>query len=152
MQSGERIAINGRSYRLGAILSPGAGSYGQVWAATDGAGRAVALKFINTEAMSQADPAFQGHWRAHLEREIAFLDGLGAEQSRHIVALLDHGQIDGQPVLVLERLQANLGQWLTQQRRDGAAAPGTGSHSRLGQADFDGLGGDPPRRLRLPRS
>ena len=120
MQSGERIAINGRSYRLGAILSPGAGSYGQVWAATDGAGRAVALKFINTEAMSQADPAFQGHWRAHLEREIAFLDGLGAEQSRHIVALLDHGQIDGQPVLVLERLQANLGQWLTQQRRDGA--------------------------------
>ncbi|MCB1824778.1 MAG: protein kinase [Candidatus Competibacteraceae bacterium] len=120
MQNGERIAINGRSYRLGAILSPGAGSYGQVWAATDETGRAVALKFINTEAMSQADPALQGHWRAHLEREIAFLDGLGAEQSRHIVALLDHGQIDGQPVLVLERLQANLGQWLAQQRRDGA--------------------------------
>jgi len=120
MQSGERIAINGRSYRLGAILSPGAGSYGQVWAATDDAGHAVALKFINTEAMSQADPTLQGHWRAHLEREIAFLDDLGAEQSRHIVALLDHGQIDGQPVLVLERLQANLGHWLAQQRREGA--------------------------------
>ncbi|QQS54768.1 MAG: protein kinase [Candidatus Competibacteraceae bacterium] len=120
MQSGERIAINGRSYRLGAILSPGAGSYGQVWAATDASGRAVALKFINTEAMSQADPALQGHWRAHLEREITFLDGLSAEQSRHIVALLDHDQIDHQPVLVLERLQANLGQWLAQQRRDDA--------------------------------
>ncbi len=120
MQSGERIAINGRSYRLGDILSPGTGSYGQVWAATDGSGRAVALKFINTEAMSQADPTLQGHWRAHLEREIAFLDDLSPEQSRHVVALLDHGQIDGQPVLVLERLQANLGQWLAQQRRDGA--------------------------------
>ncbi len=120
MQSGEQIAINGRSYRLGVILSPGAGSYGQVWAATDGAGHAAALKFINTEAMSQADPALQGHWRAHLEREIAFLDGLSTEQSRHIVTLLDYGQIDHQPVLVLERLQANLGQWLAQQRRNGA--------------------------------
>ncbi len=120
MQSGEQIAINGRSYRLGTVLSTGTGSYGQVWAASDGAGRAVALKFINAEAMSQADPTLQGHWRAHLEREIAFLDGLSAEQSRHIVALLDHGQIDHQPVLVLERLQANLGQWLAQQRRDGA--------------------------------
>ncbi|MDG4553011.1 MAG: protein kinase [Candidatus Competibacter sp.] len=120
MQSGEQIAINGRSYRLGVILSPGAGSYGQVWAASDGAGRAAALKFINTEAMSQADPTLQGHWRAHLEREIAFLDGLSTEQSRHIVTLLDHGQIDNQPVLVLERLQANLGQWLARQRRNGA--------------------------------
>ena len=120
MRSGERIVLNGRSYRLDSLLSTSAGSYGQVWAAADPAGRGVALKFINTEAMSRADPALHGHWRAHLEREIAFLARLDADQSHHIVALLDHGQASGQPVLVLERLHANLGQWLTQQRRESA--------------------------------
>jgi serine/threonine protein kinase len=123
MKNGEWIVIDGREYQLDAVLSTGAGSYGQVWAATDDEGRAVALKFINTEAMSQADPGLRGHWRAHLEREIAFLAGLDPEQSRHIVTLLDHGQMDGQPVLVLERLAANLGQWLAQQRRDNAPPP-----------------------------
>ncbi len=117
MQSGEWIIINDREYRVGAVLSTGAGSYGQVWAATDPEGRAVALKLINTEAMSQADPALRGHWRDHLEREIAFLDRLNADESRHVVALFDHGLVDDQPVLVLERLQANLGQWLAQQRQ-----------------------------------
>ncbi len=123
MQSGERIVINDRDYQIGPVLSTGAGSYGQVWAATDPSGRAVALKFINTEAMSQADPTLRGHWRAHLEREIAFLAGLDAAQSRHVVTLFDHGLVDDQPVLVLERLQANLGQWLAQQRRENAPSP-----------------------------
>ncbi len=123
MKNGEWIVIDSREYQLDAVLSTGVGSYGQVWAATDDAGHAVALKFINTEAMSQADPSLRGHWRAHLEREIAFLASLSAEQSRHIVTLLDHGQMDGQPVLVLERLAANLGQWLAQQRRDNAPPP-----------------------------
>ncbi|TVR65204.1 MAG: serine/threonine protein kinase [Candidatus Competibacteraceae bacterium] len=123
MQSGERIVINGRSYRLGSLLSTHAGSYGQVWAATDPTGRGVALKFINAEAMSRADPALHGHWRAHLEREIAFLACLDADQSQHVVALLDHGQTGGQPVLVMERLHANLGQWLTRQRRESALPP-----------------------------
>ena len=39
MQSGERIVLEGREYRLGSVLSTGAGSYGQVWAAADPAGR-----------------------------------------------------------------------------------------------------------------
>ncbi|MCB1918870.1 MAG: protein kinase [Candidatus Competibacteraceae bacterium] len=120
MQSGERIVINGRDYRLDNVLSTGAGSYGQVWAATDAVGYPVALKLINTLAMEQADPSLQGHWRAHLEREIAFLSRLSSEQSRHIVTLLDHGQLDGQPVLVMEQLSANLGQWLAQKRQDSA--------------------------------
>ncbi len=117
MQSGDRIIINDRDYQIGPVLSTGAGSYGQVWAATDAEGRAVALKLINTEAMAQADPALRGHWHEHLEQEIAFLDDLSAAPSPHIVTLFDHGRVGGQPVLVLERLQANLGQWLTQQRR-----------------------------------
>ena len=121
MQSGEWIMINDRYYRLGAVLSSGTGSYGQVWAATDAAGRAVAVKLINTEAMTQTDPALHGHWRGHLEREIAFLKGLTADQSRHVVVLLNHGEVDGQPALVLERLQTNLGQWLAQLRQKGAS-------------------------------
>jgi serine/threonine-protein kinase len=123
MRSGERIVIKGREYRIDALLSTDAGSYGQVWAATDPSGRAVALKFINADAMLQADLSLHGHWHAHLEREIHFLDSLNAAQSRHIVALLDHDRLDGQPVLVLERLQANLGQWLSQLRRDDAPPP-----------------------------
>lgn len=123
MQSGEWMVIDSQTYQLGAVLSTGAGSYGQVWAATDEAGRAVAIKFINTEIMTQADPSLHGHWREHLEREINFLRDLDADQSRHIVTLLHDGQVDGQPVLVLERLAANLGQWLAQRRRDNKPLP-----------------------------
>ena len=122
-RNGERIVIKGRSYRLDGVLSNGAGSYGQVWAATDPAGRAVAIKLINAEAMTQADPALHDHWRRHLEREINFLRDLDADRSRHVVALVDYGAVDGQPALVLERLQANLGQWLAYRRREGAPPP-----------------------------
>jgi serine/threonine protein kinase len=139
MQSGERIVIKGREYRLGSVLSTGAGSYGQVWAATDPADRVVALKFINAEAMSQADGSLHGHWRAHLEREIAFLDGLDATQSRHVVTLLAHDQVDGQPVLVLERLQANLGQWLSQLRREGTPPPDLACILDWAEQILDGL-------------
>ena len=139
MQSGERITINDRDYRLETVLSTGAGNYGQVWAATDGAGRAVALKFINAEAMAEADPSLRGHWRAHLEREIVFLNGLDADQSRHIVALIDAGLVDDQPVLVLERLQANLGQWLAQRRRDRAPPPDLAQILDWAEQMLDGL-------------
>ncbi|MDQ5910512.1 MAG: Non-specific serine/threonine protein kinase, partial [Pseudomonadota bacterium] len=123
MQSGEWIVIDGRKYQLDIILSTGVGSYGQVWAAMDNAGHEVALKFINAEMMAQADPSLRGHWRAHLEREIAFLAGLDPDQARHVVALIDHGQVEGQPVLVMERMAANLGHWLAQQQRNNAPPP-----------------------------
>jgi serine/threonine protein kinase len=139
MQSGERFTINDREYRLETVLSTGAGNYGQVWAATDDAGRAVALKFINAEAMAEADPSLRGHWRAHLEREIVFLNGLDADQSRHIVALIDAGLVDDQPVLVLERLQANLGQWLAQHRRDRASPPDLAQILDWAEQMLDGL-------------
>jgi serine/threonine-protein kinase len=118
MRSGDYITLNRQTYCLDALLSAGAGSYGQVWAATDPAGRAVALKFINTEAMAQADPTLRGHWREHLQREIDFLQSLDAARARHIVTLVDHGQADGQPVLALERMQGHLGQFLDTQTPD----------------------------------
>lgn len=139
LRNGERIAIKGRSYRLDGVLSNGAGSYGQVWAATDPAGRAVAIKLINAEAMTQADPALHDHWRKHLEREINFLRGLDADRSRHVVALLDDGVVDGQPALVLERLQANLGQWLANQRREGTPPPDLAQILDWAEQVLDGL-------------
>lgn len=139
MQSGEWITINGQDYRLDAVLSSGSGSYGQVWAAVDAAGLPVAIKFINAEAMNQADPALHGHWRAHLQREITFLTGLSAEQSRHVVTLLNHGKIDEQPVLVLELLQGNLRQWLMQQRRENAPPPDLAQILDWAEQILDGL-------------
>ena len=77
LRNGERIAIKGRSYRLDGVLSNGAGSYGQVWAATDSTGRAVATDdHQDVEARGRADDELQvgGHtdkgsdsttWRAN---------------------------------------------------------------------------------------
>ena len=139
MYSGESLTINDRDYRLETVLAAGAGSYGQVWAATDAAGCAVALKFINAEAMAQVDPSLRGHWRAHLEREIVFLTGLDADQSRHIVTLIDAGLVDDQPVLIMERLQADLGQWLAQQQRDQAPPPDLAQILDWAEQILDGL-------------
>ena len=123
MQNGEQVTIKGRDYHIGPLLSSGLGSYGHVFAATEAHGQPVALKIINAETMAQADPSVQGHWRAHLEREIAFLTHSEVHRSASIVRLLDHGLIDGQPVLVLERFPTNLGQWLAQQRTRHAPPP-----------------------------
>ncbi len=123
MNSGEYVTINHKDYRLNFILSNGSGSYGEVWSATDSAGGPVALKIINAEAMAAVDPTLHRYWRDHLEQEIAFLCRLDAEQSRHIITLIDHGQLDDQPVLVLEQMQCHLGQWLAKQRRMGNAPP-----------------------------
>ena len=110
MQNGDALIINQRRYRLDERIAPGA--YGEVWAATAPDGRPVAIKFVNTARMTQVDPTFGPQWRAHLEREIEFLRQLGDAETAHIVRLLDHGEVDSQPALVLERMEANLDQWL----------------------------------------
>lgn len=112
MHNGAALIINQRQYRLDERIAPGA--YGEVWAATAHDGCPVAIKFVNAARMAQVDPAFGPAWRAHLEREIEFLRPLRAEETAHIVQLLDHGEVDGQPALVLERMEANLDQWLRQ--------------------------------------
>ncbi|MCP5198155.1 MAG: SUMF1/EgtB/PvdO family nonheme iron enzyme [Gammaproteobacteria bacterium] len=112
MQNGDILTINAHRYRLEKPIAPGTGSYGQVWAATDASGHPVALKFLNTERMAEVGPEFHQQWHTHMEREIAFLDHLHDDEAAHIVKLLNHGDIDGQPVLVLERMQTNLDQWI----------------------------------------
>ena len=68
-----------------------------------------------------------------------FLTGLNADESRHIVTLIDAGLVDDQPVLVMERLQADLGQWLAQQRRDQAPPPELAQIPDWAEQILDGL-------------
>lgn len=114
MQNGDTLILNACRYKLNERIDSGSSGYGAVWAARDPDGRPVAIKLVNADRMTQVDPAFGPQWRAHLEREIDFLSQLRDDEAAHIVKLLDHGDVDGQPVLVLERLQANLDQWLKQ--------------------------------------
>ncbi len=108
-------------------------------AATDAAGCAVALKFINAEAMAQVDPSLRGHWRAHLEREIVFLTGLDADEippHRHP----DRRRAGGRPAGAGDgRLRADLGQWLAQQRRGSGAAADLAQVLGWAEQILDGL-------------
>ena len=113
MKNGDVLTINGIDYLLEAPIDSGIGSYGRVWAATEiGHGRVVAIKVVNTERMNQIDSSYHRRWSESMEREIAFLEGLQGKAARHIVTLYNHGDCEGQPALVLERMHANLGQWL----------------------------------------
>ena len=85
MRSGDYITLNRQTYCLDALLSAGAGSYGQVWAATDPAGRAVALKFINTEAMAQAQQFMRDFSRIRAGGE----DGGALFTPQHAAELFD---------------------------------------------------------------
>jgi len=116
LKAGETLLINGHSYRLEWKLDASTGSYGKIWAATDVENQQpVALKFIHTENQALAGETAGQQWQQHLQREIEFLSRLTEAQTAHIVKLLNHGEVDGQPVLVLERLQTNLQQWAHQQ-------------------------------------
>lgn len=115
LKAGETLTINGYEYRLESALAAGVGSYGKIWAATDSKHRPVVLKFIHAENQAQAGETAGQQWQKHLQREIEFLKQLTDEQTRHIVKLLNHGEIDGQPVLVLERLHTNLNHWIHHQ-------------------------------------
>lgn len=114
MKNRNTLIIHQRRYKLNERIDSGSSGYGAVWAARDPDGRPVAIKLVKTDRMTQVDPAFGPQWRAHLEREIDFLSQLRDDEAAHIVKLLDHGEVDGQPALVLELLRANLDQWLKQ--------------------------------------
>ncbi|MDG4595463.1 MAG: bifunctional serine/threonine-protein kinase/formylglycine-generating enzyme family protein [Candidatus Contendobacter sp.] len=110
MKPGDTLTFNKRRYRLDERIASGA--YGEVWAATDPDGRPVAIKFVNVDQMTGVDPSVGPRWREHLEREIDFLKKLSDDETAHIVKLLGHGEVNGQPALVLERMETNLSRWL----------------------------------------
>ncbi len=116
------LLLNGRRYRLRHPISQ-TGSYGHVWEAEDPQGRLVAIKVINRQTQQQADLPDRPRWPTMLTAEIAFLVRLTPEQQRHIVTLLDHGFVDDQPVLVMERMHSDLKTWLDAQRAAGHTPP-----------------------------
>ena len=124
--SGDIVTLAAGHYRLREQLAGSA--YGVVWRAQRSAGGAggaseVALKLVNRDQMTRADPGVQARWAECAAREIAFLAQLAPWDARHIVRLLDHGMHEGLPALALELLDGDLIAHMTAQN---AAARRTG--------------------------
>jgi serine/threonine-protein kinase len=106
-EHGDIIALDGGAWRLQAPLA--ASSYGVLWSAANAAtGLAAALKLVNTDRMREAPEALRRHWRDSAAAELAFLRALQPWDGRHIVRLLDAGEVDGCPALALELLDGDL--------------------------------------------
>jgi len=104
--SGDIVTLASGHYRLREQLAGSA--YGVVWRAEGGAAGNVALKLVNREQMTRAEPTVQARWAECAAREIAFLSQLAPWDARHIVRLLDHGMHEGLPALALELLDGDL--------------------------------------------
>lgn len=121
-QAGAIITLAGGAYRLRERLAGSA--YGVLWRADGpGAGNAVALKLVNREQMARAEPGLRARWIACAANEIAFLRSLDPWDGRHIVRLLDSGEHDGLPAMVLELLDGDLGRHVAALRASGRAIP-----------------------------
>jgi len=104
--SGDIVTLAAGHYRLREQLAGSA--YGVVWRAEGGAAGDVAIKLVNREQMTRAEPSVQARWAECAAREIAFLTSLAPWDARHIVRLLDHGLHDGLPAIALELLDGDL--------------------------------------------
>lgn len=106
------IKLRQNRYQLIRQIPSASASYGEIWQGESSSGEAVAIKFVCKEAMESAAEEDQQAWLDHLEDEILFLSRLNHEESSHIVRLVDHGVVDGLPVLVLELMHCNLKEWV----------------------------------------
>jgi serine/threonine-protein kinase len=116
LESGTIITLGQGAYRLCERLAQSA--YGVVWRAIGPQG-AVALKLINEEHMSRAEPALRDCWTSSARNEISFLASLEAWDERHIVRLLDSGSQRGLPVMALELMGSDLGTYVAACRNAG---------------------------------
>jgi serine/threonine protein kinase len=83
-----------RRYRAGELLARRRST--EIWAGTDlETGEGVAIKILRRSASDEPDVG------ARLEREVRTTE---AVRHRHVVRLLAHGEHEGRPCLVLERL------------------------------------------------
>jgi serine/threonine protein kinase len=101
IQAGETIQLQKGSYQLREVLS--SSSYGVVWDAGDSA-----IKLVNTTHMGRARPDQRSCWTDSARNEIAFLAALSPWDGRHIVRLLDKGEVEGLPAMALEKMQGDL--------------------------------------------
>lgn len=123
---GHTIRLGSRRYRLREQI--GSSSYGEVWSAVEGIlNRSVAIKFVRADIMRGAPAATQqGRWTVEgIAKESAFLSGLGRDERRHIVRLIDQGEWEGLPVLVMELMEGNLKQHVAELAKRGTTpSPG----------------------------
>ena len=112
-QTGEWINLRRGSYQLLAPLA--SSTYGEVWRAQGPSGE-VAVKLLHSARMNEAAPELRGHWYQAANKELVFLRALSPWDERHIVRLLDDGIHQEMPVLVLELMAADLGQYLKQHK------------------------------------
>jgi len=103
--AGNVITLGAHSLTLRERLA--ASAYGILWRA-DGATGPVAVKLVNADQMARADAADRAAWTTAASREIAFLRSLAPWDARHIVRLLDSGEVDGLPAMALELLDGDL--------------------------------------------
>lgn len=91
-------------YRLDKLIARS--TFGEVWQATWlQTGSQVAIKTINHTRMAAASPSLRPLWPESLHREIQLMRDTG---HRNLVRKLQHGEVDGLPVLVLEQLHHSL--------------------------------------------
>ena len=119
-EAGDIITLSAGAWRLCEPL--GRSSYGILWRAEPIAGGPpAALKLVNCDQMAQALPAQRARWTESAANEIAFLRALQPWDRRHIVGLLDSGEIDGLPAAALELLDGDLSRHLEARRARGAS-------------------------------
>ncbi|RZA34026.1 MAG: serine/threonine protein kinase [Lysobacteraceae bacterium] len=134
VQQGTIVHLAHGQYRLREAL--GGSAYGVVWRA-DAPGGSVALKLVNTSQMARAPAALRHHWIDAARAEARFLSGLAPWDGRHIVRLLDSGDVDGLPAMALELLDGDLATHLGVLRATGrplAAAQALGWIAQVNQA------------------
>lgn len=117
LEAGQKITLRHAAYVLEKPLSTHYASYGELWvASTPDSPSAAVLKFVRQDAAEQVQQRADA-----LREEIRFFKSLAGRPPAHVVKMLDHGEWQGLPVLVLERMDGNLGQWLNNH-----PAPGLG--------------------------
>ncbi len=97
------------AYRPVDGAAPRFGGQAQVQRCTDGAGRAVAVKWLLPDEAGGDAKA-----RQRFAREVARLEVLCArpDTAGWVVPLLDHGERDGRPFLVLPWIELDLARWM----------------------------------------
>lgn len=121
LETGQLIQLPGGRYTLTTPIA--SSSFGHVWAARSRWGKDVAMKFVRVDQMQLAAPQDQGRWQDGLAREARFLQNLSRQETRHIVRLIDYGQWEGLPVLVMEKMADTLANYIHTLRSHGERLP-----------------------------
>ncbi len=104
----EGLTIGRARYRIGHPLACSGSSFSDVFEAERNDGLPVVIKRLRPDAVKGVPEQYPVDGRRHIQTEIDFLTGMNADQNRHIVRIIDHGEMDGLPVVALERMHRDL--------------------------------------------